>query len=128
MSEYTAEEYRYVLNKIYNMNSEEREKAFGEDEFVADYVEHRSAQELIEKYRAYVNTPKTGEYWKRKGDGEMVVVRYVKDCMVIVYYCDGGFGCEHSLTYFIDYFVRTEHKSRYLADFLNEMKEVSGTK
>jgi len=62
---YTAEEYRQVLIKIYGMKSEKREEAFGKDEFVADYVEHYSAQEIIEKYRAYVNTPKTGEYWKR---------------------------------------------------------------
>ena len=124
----TAEEYRKVLMSIYDMNAEERKKAFGVSTLVGGYVKDFSVSELIEKYRVYINTPKTGEYWKRKGDGEMVVVRYVKDCMVIVYYCDGGFGCEHSLTYFIDYFVRTEHKSRYLADFLNEMKEVSGTK
>lgn len=126
MKEYTAEEYRYVLNKIYNMNSEEREKAFGKDEFVADYVEHCSAQEIIEKYQAYVNTPKAGEYWKAT-DGRMMIVRYIKDNLVYYYYCSDGLSSFMSIRAFVKNFTRTEYKSKYLEVLIEEMKEVSGT-
>lgn len=122
---YTAEEYRKVLMLIYDMDTEEREKVFGVSKFIPGYIEEFSVSELIEKYHAYKNAPKAGEYWKRKDDGEMVVVRYIKDSMVIVYYCNGGFGCSHSLTYFTDYFTKTKYKSKYIEDFLKEMKEMS---
>lgn len=120
---YTAEEYREVLNKIYGMDSEKREKAFGKDEFVADYVEHYSAQKIIEKYRAYVNTPKVGEYWKRKVNDEMVVVRRTEKGMVYVYHCDSSTNV-FTLKDFAINFTRTAYKSKYLEVFLEEMKEV----
>ena len=122
---YTAEEYREVLKAIGDMGGEERKKVFGVSVLVATYVKEFSASELIEKYRAYVNTPKTGEYWKRKETGEMVVVRRVEKDKVFTYYCDGGVSYQNSLSYFTDTFTRTERKSRYLEDFLEEMKEVS---
>ena len=121
---YTVEEYRETLKAIYDLNSEEREKVFGSFPFISDFVKSFSASELIEKYRAYVNTPKVGEYWKRKGDGEMVVVRRVEEYMALVYYCDGSANML-TFTYLLDNFIRTEHKSKYLESFLSEMKEVS---
>lgn len=121
---YTAEEYRKTLSAINGMNSTERETAFGSCETVLTYVKGFSASEIIEKYRAYVNTPKVGEYWKRKRDGVMVVVLHVEENMVYVYYRDGSTN-SITLKYFVDYFTKTEHKSQYLEDFLSEMKEVS---
>lgn len=121
---YTAEEYRDVLNRILDMGEIEREKAFGVSKPALKYVTDCPALEIIEKYRAYKTAPKVGEYWKKKEDGEMVVVRRVKTNMVFIYYCDGGYG-SHLLQYFVDNFVRTEHKSKYLEAFLSEMKEVS---
>lgn len=127
MDEYTAEEYREVLSAIQDMDSVEREKAFGLYETVCTYVKGFSASELIEKYRAYNDLPKVGEYWKRKDNNGMVVVRHVEKDVVSIYYLDGGTN-SHSLKYFINTFTRTEHKSKYLEVFLEEMKEVGDTK
>lgn len=122
---YTAEEYRETLLAIYKMNSEEREKVFGLIPFIFDFAKNYQASELIEKYRAYSNTPKTGEYWKRKTDGEMIVVRRVEKDIVYLYICDGG--CSHilSLKCFTDNYTKTEHKSQYLELFIKEMEKVS---
>lgn len=127
MSEYTAEEYREVLNKIRDMPSYVREAVFGKNRNTLDYIFYDSAQEIIEKYRVYKDSPKTGEYWKRKEDGEMVVVRRVKDGMVFIYYCDGGCANSHSLECFVSNFTRTEYKSEYLGLLIEEMEGVSGT-
>lgn len=123
---YTAEEYRKVLSKIYDMGSTEREKAFGVDESICEYLKNFSATELMEKYRIYKNAPKVGEYWKRKKNGETVVVRRVEENMAYVYYRDGSTNIL-TFKYFADNFAKTERKSRYLEAFLEEMKEVSGT-
>lgn len=124
---YTAEEYRKVLMLIYDMDTEEREKVFGVSKFIPGYIEEFSVSELIEKYHAYKNAPKAGEYWKRKDDsGEMVVVRSVEEGTVLIYYCDnGGCGNRFSLEYFTKSFIRTGHKSQYLKSFIEEMKEIS---
>lgn len=128
MKEYTAEEYREVLNKIRDMPSYVREAVFGKNRNTLDYIFYDSAQEIIEKYRVYKDSPspKTGEYWKRKDNNGMVVVRHVEKDAVSIYYLDGGTN-RHSLKYFTNTFARTEHKSKYLEAFLEEMKEVSGT-
>lgn len=125
MSEYTAEEYREVLKAIYDMDVEERKNNFGVSALVGDYVKNFSVSELIEKYRTYINTPKVGEYWKRKKNGEMVVVRYIKNNVVYVYLCCGGHTDYCSLEHFADNHTRTEHKSQYLESFIKEMEEVS---
>lgn len=124
MSEYTTEEYREVLKAIYDMDSVERETAFGSDGTVYEYLKNFSATELIEKYRAYYNTPKTGEYWKNNRDGRIIVVLRVEENMVYVYYRDGSTN-GITLKYFVGNFTKTEHKSKYLESFLSEMKEVS---
>ena len=122
---YTAEEYREVLKAIYDMDSVEREKAFGVDESVHEYLEDFSTTELIKKYRAYKNAPETGEYWRRKEDGQMIIVRYIKSDVVYYYYCSDGVSSYMSTSNFVTYFTKTEHKSQYLEAFLSEMKEVS---
>lgn len=127
MSEnYTAEEYREVLKAISDMNdAEERKKVFGVYMiFLSSYIRDFSASELIEKYRAYVNTPKVGEYWKRKRNGEMVAVRRVEENMAYVYYRDGSTNIL-TFTYLLDNFTRTEYKSKYLEAFIEEMKEIN---
>lgn len=123
---YTVEEYRKALSEIYNMGSTEREKAFGVDESIYEYLKNFSATELMEKYRIYKNAPKIGEYWKRKDNNGMVVVRHVEKDVVSIYYLDGGTN-SHSLKYFTNTFARTERKSKYLEAFLEEMKEVGDT-
>lgn len=127
MSEnYTAEEYREVLKAISDMNdAEERKKVFGVYMiFLSSYIRDFSASELIEKYRAYVNTPKVGEYWKRKRNDEMVAVRRVEENMAYVYYRDGSTNIL-TFTYLLDNFTRTEYKSKYLEAFIEEMKEIN---
>ena len=129
MSEYTAEEYREVLKAIYDMNYTERRTVFGESRATLDYVFNNSAQEIIEKYRTYINMPKTGEYWKSKENGNIVVVRYLdRNNVVRYYYCDNGSSDCVPVDYFTETFTKIEHKSQYLEAFLEEMKEVSGTK
>ena len=90
MSKYTAEEYRDVLKAIYDMSTEEREKVFGVSKFIPGYIEEFSVSELIEKYHAYNNLPKVGEYWKRKENNGMVIVRSVEKDTVFIYYCNNG--------------------------------------
>ena len=124
MSEYTAEEYREVLNKIRDMSPCIRESVFGKDRTTLDYIFYDSAQEIIEKYRAYVNTPKAGEYWKNN-DGTMIIVRYIKNNIVFYYYCRDGVSSYMRCDTFVGTFKRTEHKSKYLESFMEEMKEVS---
>ena len=122
---YTAEEYREVLKAIYDMDSVERKNIFGVSTLIGGYIKDFSVSALIKKYRAYKNIPKVGEYWKKKENGKMVVVRYVKNNVVYVYLC----GCGHtdycSLEHFAGNYTRTEHKSQYLESFINEMEEVS---
>lgn len=124
---HTAEEYREVLKAIYDMDSVEREKAFGVDESVHEYLKDFSTTELIKKYRAYKNAPNTGEYWKNDEDGGMVVVRYVERGMVRYYRCNNGTSNCLSIGYFIENFTKTEYRSKYLEAFLEEMKEVGDT-
>ena len=121
---YTAEEYRNVLKGILDMDMFEREEAFGTKKPALKYAIDYPASEIIEKYNVYINMPRTGEYWKHNVDGEMVVVRYVDKNTVRVYYCDGGYNNSFSYKYFVGSFAKTEYKSKYLEDFLNEMKEV----
>ena len=116
---YTAEKYRETLIAIHGMNGGKRKEAFGENRCIF------SVSEIIEKYNVYINATKTGEYWERKKDGEMVVVRYVEKNIVYVYLCDGGHTQCFSLKYFIDNHTKTEHQSLYLEAFLEEMKEMS---
>lgn len=125
MSEYTAEEYREVLREIYDMTYIERKTAFGESRTTLDYIFNNSAQEIIEKYRTYINTPKTGEYWKSEENGNMVVVRYSEGNVVRYYRCDNGASDCMSVDYFTENFTKTGHKSQYLEAFLSEMKKVS---
>lgn len=126
MSEYTAEEYREVLNAIWDMDMEEREKVFGIGKFISGYIKGFSVSELIKKYRAYVNTPKTGEYWKNN-EGSMVIVRYIKSDTVFYYYCSDGVSSYMSTGNFAKNFTKTEHTSQYLGLLIEEMKEVFGT-
>ena len=123
--EYTAKEYRDILNALHDMDVCERERAFGVIKPAWRYVIDYPASELIEKYRAYVNTPKVGEYWKEKANGEMVVVRNVEKDLVHIYHCDGGFDNCYTLKNFVKNFIKTEHKSQYLESFIREMEEVS---
>lgn len=126
MSEtYTAEEYRDVLNGILDMDVIEREKAFGVSKPALRYVTDCPALEIIEKYRAYKTAPKVGEYWKRKENGEMVVVRYAEKDIVFIYHCEGGYSDHHLLNFFVNNFTKTEHKSQYLESLIKEMEEVS---
>lgn len=67
MSEYTAEEYKEALKAIIDMSGEERKKAFGVSTLVAAYIKDFSVSEIVEKYRAYINMPKVGDYWERDG-------------------------------------------------------------
>lgn len=124
MSEYTAEEYREVLNAIYDMNSVERKNIFGVSMLVGGYAKEFSVSELIEKYRAYV-TPKVGEYWKSNSERNMVIVRYIKDGFVYYYYCSDGLSSYMQFDVFVKNFTKTECKSRYLHLLLEEMEEVS---
>lgn len=122
---YTAEEYREVLKEIFYMELEVREKVFGVSKFLPGYIKDFSVSELIEKYRAYVNTPKAGEYWKAT-DGRMMIVRYIKDNLVYYYYCSDGLSSFMSIRAFVKNFTRTEHKSQYFESLIKEMKEVGG--
>lgn len=65
---YTAEEYREVLQAIYDMNAEKREKVFGVAHIIDDYIDDFSALELIEMYRAYVNIPRLANIGKLMTD------------------------------------------------------------
>lgn len=122
---YTAEEYREVLKAIYDMDPVERKNIFGVSTLISGYIKDFSVSALIKKYRAYKNIPKVGEYWKKKENGKMVVVRYVKNNIVYVYLCDGGNTDYCPLQHFADNYTRTEYKSKYLGVFFEEMKEVS---
>lgn len=122
---YTAEEYREVLNKIRDMSPCVRESVFGKDRTTLDYIFYDSAQEIIEKYRAYKDTPKTGEYWKNSAD--MIIVRYIKNNIVFYYYCANGISSYMKCDTFVKNFTKTEHKSQYLESLIEEMKEVSST-
>ena len=124
MSEYTAEEYRQVLAAVHDMNGGERKEAFGENKLISDYVKDVSASELIKKYRAYVNTPKTGEYWKST-DRRMILVRYIENNIVYYYYCCDGLSSFMSYDIFCKTFTKTERKSQYLESLIKEMEEVN---
>ena len=123
MSEYTAEEYREVLKAIYDMDSVERKNIFGVSTLIGGYVKDFSVSEIVEKYRAYINTPKTGEYWKAN-DGQVVVVRYIKNDLVYYYYCDCGTSNYTLARNFVKNFTKTERKSQYLELLFKEMEEV----
>lgn len=125
MSEYTAEEYRQVLAAVHDMNGGERKEAFGENKLVSDYVKDVSASELIKKYRAYVNAPKTGEYWKVNDGRNMVIVRYIQNNIVYYYYCSDGLSSFMSYDIFCKTFTKTERKSQYLESLIKEMEEVN---
>ena len=125
MSEYTPEKYREVLISIYGMDSTEQEKAFGVDESIYGYLKDFPPNELIEKYMAYKKAPKIGEYWGRKEDGQMVVVRYIKSGVVFYYYCSDGVSDYASTCNFVKTFTRTKCKSKYLKDFIEEMKDMN---
>lgn len=124
MSEYTAEEYRDVIMAIHYMDGVQRKEVFGENSGISDYVKGFSVSELIEKYRAYVNTPKAGEYWKNN-DGQMIIVRYIKSNIVFYYYCSDGVSSYMRCDTFVECFTKTEYQSQYLESFIEEMKEVS---
>lgn len=128
MSEYTAVEYRQVLTAVHDMNSYERKEAFGENRCLSDYIKDVSASELIEKYRAYANAPKTGEYWKANEGRNMIIVRYIQNNIVYYYYCSDGLSSYMQFDVFVKNFTRTERKSRYLHLLFEEMEEVNGTK
>ena len=121
---YTVEEYRKALSEIYNMGSTEREKAFGVDESIYEYLKNFSATELMEKYRIYKNAPKVGEYWKNN-DGQVIIVRYIKNNIVYYYYCSNGVSSYMLTCNFVKIFTKTGHESQYLEAFLSEMEEVS---
>lgn len=123
MSDYTPEEYREALTSIYNMDPSERQKAFGVDESIYEYLKDFSATKLIEKYIAYKNAPKTGEYWK-DNDGQAVIVRYIKNGIVFYYFCSDGVSSYMSTCNFVRNFTRTEYKSQYIELLIKEMKEV----
>lgn len=101
-----------------------REKVFGVSKFLHGYIKDFSVSELIEKYRAYVNTPKTGEYWK-SNDGQMIIVRYIKDDFVYYYYCSDGLSNFLPVRAFVKNFTKSERKSQYFELLIEEMKEVS---
>ena len=124
---YSAEEYRSTLKAVLNMNHEECKKAFGEYGKISEYIKDLSASELIEKYKAYKNTPQVGEYWMEKADKEMVVVRCIENGNVFYYRCLTGFCNCLAVEKFIDIFVKTEFKSKHLKLFLDEMK-IAGDK
>lgn len=123
---YTAEEYREVLNKIRDMSPCIRESVFGKDRTTLDYIFYDSAQEIIEKYRAYADTPKAGEYWKNR-EGSAVVVRYIKNNIVFYYYCNDVVSSYMRCDTFVASFTKTEYQSQYIESLIEEMKEVSGT-
>ena len=125
MSEYTAVEYRHVLAAVHDMNGGEREEAFGENKCISDYIKDVSASELIEKYRAYANAPKTGEYWKANEGRNMIIVRYIQNNIVYYSYCSDGLSSFMSYDIFCKTFTKTERKSQYLELLIKEMKEVS---
>lgn len=124
---YTDEEYRNVLNVIYGMSCEVRKEAFGVNKCFSDYIKDFPASELIEKYREYINTPKPGEYWRKKEDGQMVVVWFVdvEEDTIFICYCDGGYGIYSLKYYFVDNFTKSEYKSQYLELFIKEMEKMN---
>lgn len=122
---YTVEEYREALIAIYNMDAEERKNVFGISMLVGDYVKDFSASELIEKYRAYSNTPKTGEYWKANDGRNIIIVRYIQNDLVYYYYCSDGLSSFIRYDTFCKTFTKTERKSQYLELLIKEMEEAS---